>query len=320
MKNVVLLLLVFIMLFIGACAGPSTPAGTPKPTIIDLSAQATRIYSDEVYIDAESVSLEQMIEYATNVVKAECVQTIYNGRTYEHTFEIRKQYKGEIAEKQIHITINEGADVHMMDKGYSYTRQNKYYPGYTYILLLGCRRSVYYERNKFSAKQDIYIPVENVWEASMYNRPIHENSRLTQTQTKSFGIVEQHIIRECAACSSEGNYTGKEYIHSDNLSDILTQSPYVLQVEIVSFRTDQMEDGLAECYDCKVLKTYKGNVKEEVSVNFFADTVSIGERYIVALTSGISAKYYQFSAKDSLISVNQEPEVLEILQFSEPLQ
>ena len=316
MKKGLVLFLIFTMFFAGACSNTNAPAGTPKPTIIDLSAQAT--HSDRntgVIIDTVSVPFEQIIKTATNVVKAECVQTIYDGTNYKHTFEIQKQYKGKIAEKQIHIDFHPGAEVCIMDKGYSYTKHNQFFPGNTYLLVLGCNRSVYREYDGYFFKEDICIPVENMSEASIYYRPLYEHIDLTKEQAKSFRKVEQYITQKCTEFSSEGHYNGADYIRSEKLSDILFQSSYVWQIEIVSLKSGRVQSGFAERYQCKILIAYKGSVQEkEIYVDFFANTVSVGEKYIVALADNILANYYQFSAKDSLIPVDQEQEVLRILQ------
>ncbi len=316
MKKGLVLFLILTTVFGMACSNTSAPTSTPKPTIIDLSAQAT--HSDrntKVTIDTVSVPFEQVIKDATNVVKAECVQTVYDGKGYKHTFEVQKQYKGKLSDKQFYVEFYPGAEVCIMDKGYSYIKSNKFYPGNTYLLVLGCNRSVYRAYNGYYFKEDICIPVENVSKASMYNRPLHEYIDLTKTQAKSFHQVEQYIIKKCGESSSEGNYHGADYIRSEKLSDILTQSPYVLRLEIVSLVSDMAQSGFAERYNCKVITVYKGHVqKEEVDVDFFPDTVSVGDQCIVALVDGTTAKYYQFSAKGSLISVDQEQEVLHILQ------
>lgn len=313
MKKGLVLFFIFTIFFAGACSNTNAPAGTPKPTIIDLSDQYPDSSSEGVYIDQVAVSFEQMIDSATHIVKAECVQSISYGGSYDHTFKIQKQYKGKITDEQIHITVSCGAEI-CLDKGYSYTRDNQFYPGNTYVLLLMCDRSVYYERDKFSIKGDICIPVENVSEARMYNRSLREYSSLTQTQMKSFKEVEKYIIQQCATCTSEGYYAGIDYIRSEKLSDILNQSPYVLRVEVVSLKSEQIKEGI-QYYKCNVVTEYKGGVPEEIYVIFFANTVTIGNQYIVAVTkTGPWEDRFRFSAKDSLISIDQEQEVLRILQ------
>ena len=105
MKKGLVLFLIFTMFFAGACSNTNAPDGTPKPTIIDLSAQYSDSSSEGVYIDQMSATFEEMIDSATHIVKAECVQSIFYGGSYDHTFEIKKQYKGTMTDTRIQITV-----------------------------------------------------------------------------------------------------------------------------------------------------------------------------------------------------------------------
>ena len=86
-------------------------------------------------------------------------------------------------------------------------------------------------------------------------------------------------------------------------------------MEIVSLKSEQIKGGTAY-YKCNVVTEYKGDIPEEIYIIFFADTVAIGNQYIVAVTkTAYREDRFRFFAKGSLISVDQEQEVLDILQL-----
>ncbi len=319
MKKVfwVLLILTIAFIFLFGCSGQNDCKRDPSVTqITSVQTPSVGVNDEqnvEVTVDTTYVPFNQVVENCTNIVKAKYLQTTNFGTHYEQIFEVQKQYKGTIQKQQIHVHYRKNVQIYVADKGYTYQARNDYIPGQSYVLLLTCFRSVYRDYDLFFIQGGLYIPVAGVSKARMYGQPLHEHIDLTKTQAESFSQVERYIIRQCATGSSKGIYSGYEYIQSSELSEILTQSPYVLRLEPISF-VQHREYNCAERYKCKVVTTYKGNIeKEEIEVDFFADTVVIGDEYIVALSNTAIDYIYRFSAKGSLISLDQEQDVLAVL-------
>lgn len=306
-----LLVVVLVFVFVSGCAKQNDYETIGDPNFPPMNDGGANV---AVTIDASYIPFDQVVENCTNVVKGKHLQTVNLGTHDEYIFEVQKQYKGTLQTQQIHVRRMRNTQIYIMDKGYTYYTPDDYVPGQSYILLLKCRRSVYFDYDLFFVQAGTYIPVAKVSQASIYGQPLYEHITLTQKDAKNFVKLENYIARESKYSSSAE--IDDEYIQSSKLSDILTQSPYVLRVEPISFVMDR-EYNYAERYKCKIVATYKGNIElTEIDVDFFADTVEIGNEYIVALTDTVIDYIYHFSAKGSLIPTDQEQEVLAILQKS----
>ena len=111
---------------------------------------------------------------------------------------------------------------------------------------------------------------------------------------------------------TEGNPPGREYIRSDRLEDIIEGSPYILVVEInrplrLAHEQANRDWGETDLFYATVVQSLKGDVEagSVVVVSFFAYTVQVGERHVVAvepLSEG--STWFTFTSRNSLFSLD----------------
>ena len=116
------------------------------------------------------------------------------------------------------------------------------------------------------------------------------------------------------------NYVGTLYAQSDDLETILQSSENVFRIKV----GEKCGEGeWHEEYSCEILEQYKGtaDLTKQYRIDLLCDHVSEGEEYIVALTKcfnrhGIDGDIhpcYDITSKNSIISVEKEEEVRNIL-------
>jgi hypothetical protein len=167
----------------------------------------------------------------------------------------------------------------------------------------------------------IVIDLNNPSASMMRGEELSERS--TGLNFNSRSLSNNQIVAYVANLT-RNNVPSTAPIMSDRLEDIIDGSPHVLIVEVNEPRSlmrdvrrsdwDQME---TDIFYTTVLRTLKGDRKQgdTVRVIFFADTVQMGERHIVAVrpASEETRFFYGFTSRHSLFRMDQLNEIMEIL-------
>jgi hypothetical protein len=165
----------------------------------------------------------------------------------------------------------------------------------------------YYNYGDFSGM--IYIPSADIQNSTFYGDPLIEHTEAESLSTeKEFVDYLKSLIDKRDPELERG--IGLEYIKETDMKSIISKSDYVLRVKIEEL---SRENTYSTSYYCRAISALKGDVKEDerVKILFFANTVSIGEEYILALTDIGGA--YVFSSKNSLFSVDDLDEIQKYL-------
>ena len=120
---------------------------------------------------------------------------------------------------------------------------------------------------------------------------------------------------------TEGNPSGREYIRSDRLEDIIKDSPYVFVVEInrplrLAHEQATRDWGETDLFYATVVQVLKGDIEvgANIIVSFFAYTVQRGEQHIVAVEPlGEGSTWYRFTSRNSLFGLEQLEEIIQAL-------
>lgn len=103
---------------------------------------------------------------------------------------------------------------------------------------------------------------------------------------------------------------GKTLSDAETLEEIVADAPAIFQVKPIELLTEVKGDlKHTEIWHCEIIETLKGSVMGEIQVIFFADTVEVGEEYIVAVEGIDSDVFYGFITKDSLRPVSEKAEI-----------
>lgn len=105
------------------------------------------------------------------------------------------------------------------------------------------------------------------------------------------------------------------------MEDIINESPYIVLIEIdevLRLSHEQVTRAWfsTDMYYVTILSVLKGDIpeNEKIVVSFFANTVSLGEKHIVAIQPISEGSYwYRFTSRYSLFSIDQYDEIMQII-------
>ena len=167
----------------------------------------------------------------------------------------------------------------------------------------------------------IVIDLDNPSNSAELGRPL-SSINLGQTGLNFEANPSMEQIIQFISELTEGNPTGREYIRSDMLEDIIKDSPYVFVVEInrpLRLVHEQVtrDWGETDLFYATVVQALKGDIEvgAEIVVTFFACTVQRGERHIVAVEPlSTGSTWFRFTSRNSLFSLEQLGEITQALQ------
>ncbi len=212
------------------------------------------------------LSFEEMLAASTNIVVA-----TYTGERETHGIYEDLTFSPE---RQIKGTGLE-AEFHVRNPDGT---AGGYAQGETYCLLLEKHVSVY---NPY----DVYVPLRS---------------------TPLKGGEAESLETVLAQTVDTSKTVGRAFIESDDLSEIVRNSPLVAEV-VPTALTGSNENNRTERYACDVRSVWKGRIPaSEAEILFTAGTVAVGEPYIVLLADPDGAVYYVLSSKKSVYPAEAE--------------
>ena len=271
--------------------------------------------------DGTRQTFELMIEVATDVVVAEFVERRqFVERATEYEFIVHDRIFGNAADTiYVYVVYNE------MDHRFA-APEFQFTPGAHYLLplirLVNIYSSFHYDGYTFIS--DLILDVDNPSSSTMLNQPL---ASLSNMNFNSRGLSRESIISYVRTLPRNPYFTiDRVFITSDNLSDIIVGSPYVLVIEITEPRRlaselSHTDISSTDIYITTVVEVLKGDLQvgDLVTITFFADTVSPGEKHIVSVTPVSTSPYSQiFTSSHSLHSLDQRDEIIAILRPRRP--
>ena len=191
--------------------------------------------------------------------------------------------------------------------------------GTEYLLPLGRTGGPYSNTHDNSfrfSSGNIVIDLDNLENSVMYTEPLSKHT----TGLNLYGGMSRDEIIAYVRERTEGNPPRiPDFIRSEDIEDIINGSSYVWVIEVSELGrlTSGTSDWTStDIYYVTVIESLKGGteVGYEARTIFFADTVFLGEQHIVALDPPRGGgSNYRFSSRNSLFSMDQLDEILEII-------
>lgn len=179
-----------------------------------------------------------------------------------------------------------------------------YEVGDSYIFILQHVKNVYEEF--YMIVSDAHIPMD---EAS--------NSTVLSMRPEGIDNCAEYVdTYEFKSLKGKGHELSIDYINSEKMEDIVSDSKYVVVVEPQElYRTTEVVD----VYSCSVKEVMKGDLttdeKGEIIIPFFKSSVEKGKTYIVSLNSDAEDTIiYTLSSKNSVMEKGKMKEIKNILR------
>lgn len=299
MKKLVVLVLVAALLF--TCL-----AGCDKGKTQNLvSSQAESIgYEDKPSVAGEMNTLymtfEESLARASHIVLARYTGEKITEKQYtDLKFVSLDTLKGKTIEKEFYLRLL-NYQVVVSDYGVSYIpTSGEYEKDDEYLLVLETQNSVYIKNACYLSLNNIIImPGEK---ATIYNG--------SQISNHSENYKEGENIVDYVVNYVENNPDlyehNTEYIVSDNITEIASESPYIVVVTPIEYKGGS-DYNATEWYWCRVDSVLKGKIDEEkIEIVFSRNTVKTGEQYIVMMAlPDKESVFYVLSSKNSLFLEN----------------
>lgn len=283
--------------------------------ITSCSDQITTGLVDE-YDDGElreyqkiPVSFTEAVENSDCAAVAEFVEYIKEAGTanVRYVFEIKEVLRGEIYDKKINILATKGT-AHVLESDHVYTiGGNIYTIGNEYILVMNVYDMLFYDYPHYTLPADIYIPVKDKSNGTIYGKPISEDCK----EYSGDSVIS--FIKEAKKAEKE---EGMRYTKSDHMPDIVKESDLVMEIKIIDLFAEGVFNGSP--YYCEVLNVLKGgsvNRMEDgrILITLMKGSVIIGESYIImANRVGEYSTIYGQSSLRSVIPITDTKTIEEI--------
>ena len=258
----------------------------------------------------------------TYVIKAKFVDVTFDESHDQCFFEFEtvETLRGLNNEKKILVWDN------FMDYGYRDpdgrpVSSSHYKQGQNYLLLLLRSTSVYSsEEVRLSfVCQYLVIPLDDENKAYLKSGESFLWGVYMKKHIKSRKIVkafEDRKFEEYLLKKIEGNplIIGGDYINSTDMTEILSESDYVIEVVIERFfdSSDPPEDRVVTY--CRVLSELKGEVDCDAPLIVFPKgKYAEGDKYIVAVSPVDSDSFFRMSSLNSVYSIDQKEKIISIL-------
>lgn len=262
-----------------------------------------------IHYDMAYYTFEETVIYCTNIFEGTFVSS-EKGKNYTYyKFKVDKQLKGEIKESVAYVCEPNGiCDVLGEGIEISYQGGTKYNVGEKY-LLIGTKNVSVYEEDHYASFNKLLINLSDLKNAEIYGESLYKHS--AKESFADISEMENYIQQKIDEYDGEPTeYIGREYLRSDDLEYIGKNSDIIVEVTPIKLK-EEFEP--IQRYVCRVEKIYKGELTEtEINVDFFKDTVTVGQKYTVAITLSSIDNLYKFTSKHSLVTT--ENEVSELLK------
>ncbi len=274
------------------------------------SHQAPSGIHGEAIIDYHT--FEEILAYATDFVKAECIEKIESEDDVEYLFQIKNRYWGEDTGETFYLQIPDYSvsSIIVNDGISSYNQPNVAYEnGKEYLLILTRWVLVFDGYDQYMVVGgDLHLPVSDLSQSTMYGTSLKDHIELKNYANNDKLI--NYVIEKLQARPASENvlYYGTLYVKAEDMETVITQSPIVVQVTI----GEKIAEGIRqdrEAFRCTVVSSIKGAVEigKSIDIIFFFDTVEIGQQYIVAVNPSEpdSDEHYIVSSKNSVFGTDE---------------
>ena len=236
-------------------------------------------------------SLEKWIEESSHIVEAKCVDEFSEGRYTYLVFEPVEVLRGTFSEDKIIVRrdywtafryfnpLTDGCGGRESSTYWEYG--GKYEVGKEYLLILSETFDMYDSYDAFYIMANTYI---NKAESGDFHPSMYMKDIKTECIYEGdYGILKQYIHEYSMQHPSLERE--KNYIDSDELKEIVAQTPIIVKGNVTSLLKNNWNEGTNRqtCY-FKVTETLKGEeIVGEIKVDIPRDSVEVGAGYIFLL-------------------------------------
>ena len=277
MKKIVSLLFVFILMFLTACGS------------LQISEQTG---DQEIYkaVDAEIISrsVEECVSNIPNIVQGECLMVTPHENGWESVVVLKPEaiYQGNLS----------GAELQFV------TADAEFKPGSRYVVFASQNESVYTQT--ITNVVEYYICLSG---AELNGKGIEGLQDLKEEE-----LID--LINTCVGKNEKKDFgpISGAYIKSTNLDEIAAETPYIYEVEVLSFVYPPTTKDRVWA-ECKVLQTWKGKEEAVIKAVLPADNIQVNSKYILMLTKygDETSLFYFISSPQSVIPAGS-PEAAKI--------
>ena len=266
-------------------------------------------------------TFEDWVGLASDVVVAEFVtQRRFGYDASEFEFIVHERIFGDAADTIFVYTWDRETDWQRNEPQFTV--------GAHYLLLLETTLGVFSAMHDdgFRFLSDLMLDLNDPSGGTMHNEPLA--SHASGINFNSRNLTRERIISYVSTLPRDP-IPQRLFIRSDNLEDIITDSPHVLIIEINEpwrLASEGFVSSLTlpnDIYNATVVEVLKGDwqVGGLVEVVVFADTVSPGETHIVSITPSSpvatsNSGFHRLSSRHSQHSWDQLNEIRQILGLS----
>lgn len=272
----------------------------------EVIPESTAEPQQTIYASMIPMTFEEYIANATNIVSAKYLGVNVEGSLAYLSFEPVSQIKGQIEEETFAV-VRRLDTVYTTTSGYQYTGDySRYVVGEEYLLVLEKHVSVYYDCDRYYILGDIFIPKMTSYDATMFGRAELDQFISTEGRVMdTYKEISSFISEIAKKNTSNKEYIGSSYVTSTKLTDIVENSTYIFKVKVTELKK-YVESNNTEFFVCTLSEVLKGEEdREKFEIVFVADTVEIGNEYVVLLNKvSETTLFYILSSINSVYSVS----------------
>ena len=303
LKKISIAIVILIMVFNVGCAKNN-----------DIVAGSNTIESEE-----EFRTFEEAIEISDCAVNAEFISYHDKGDFVEYEFNVKEVLYGDVPEKNIFLFSMKGTS-HVEEIDFTYDlSDNKYKTGEEYLLIMEKNDSLFYEHVRYILVTNIFIPLTNTKESTMYGQRITVNDKSKLIQADEINKYVENI-KKMSKSSSVVDAIKPSYTNSADMITIVSEADLILEVSIEDLKVEGLVHN-GNTYTCDISDIIKGDSLEKgedgkILVTFLKGSVEVGRRYVVAVNKvDMDSIIYTQSSKNSVIPVDDKKILDEISSY-----
>ncbi len=232
----------------------------------------------------------------------------------EYKFHVDQTLKGKKIDSIIYVDSSVVGKCDLERTGLPFKKGDRY------LLVVQRERSLYKDHDIYYPPFYSIIPLDDLKSSTLFNVSANEFSNFNFNEKATAASLKHYIEKVISSDETKKapEFIGLNYTESNKLSDIVEASQYICQVKIIKSRSKGIIAN-SELVYCKMVKPIYGDFKADtigniLVINFIADTVKIGEEYIVMLIKGAdTSKIYNISSKKSVRSVREYNRIVRLV-------
>ncbi len=313
MKHIKIYLIgiVLILLFSG-CTNEITPSNIeqknemPNYEETNNNVENNNGYSYDFSL-GEPLSIDEVIEKSYFILKCNFVSTEKVNKQDSfgiYTFEFIDAIKGNFDAKKISVTIYDFDAFNEKD-------ENIFTVGNEYVLCLQKSDNIFHGIS-YTLFSGLCMRLENSKILGVYQR----GKLLEKTGIDTIESLKSKssLIVKALENNNEEYMSGHKYTLSSDSEEIVKTSSFIVEAKIVENTTPNGVSEKVEEFKCETIKSYKGSIQDSFFVLVNANSVNVGDEYLLLLEC-LGGSSYVISSNYSCIPVSDTETYEEYMKY-----